>query len=109
MSVRSSYPWRNSTAMPAHPPSAVTTFDPRRHESRQHPGLAALALAVARGTGRPLPPLGGFGVAGPVKDGRIHTTSLPWVLDERELCRVLDLRSVRLVNDFHALALGLPA
>jgi glucokinase len=87
----------------------IRLLETRRYDSRQYPGLAAIALQFARDTGRTLPPFGGFGVAGPVKDGRSHTTNLPWVLDERDLCRVLDLRSVRLANDFHALALGLPA
>jgi glucokinase len=87
----------------------IRLVETRRYDSRQHPGLAAIALQFARDIGRPLPPFGGFGVAGPVKDGRSHTTNLPWVLDERDLCRVLDMRRVRLANDFHALALGLPA
>jgi len=56
-----------------------------------------------------MPRRAGFGVAGPVTNGRSHTTNLPWILDEKELAQALGIDSVRLVNDFHALALGIPA
>jgi glucokinase len=87
----------------------IRLLETRRYDSRQHPGLAAIVLQFARDTGRPLPKFGGFGVAGPVKQGRSHTTNLPWLLDERDLSRALGIPSVRLVNDFHALGLGIPA
>jgi glucokinase len=88
---------------------SVRLVESRRYDSRQYPGLGAIALQFARDSGRPLPAFGGFGIAGPVKDGRAHTTNLPWVVDERDLVRMLAMRSVRLANDFHALALGIPA
>src|SRR5690606_16697325 len=52
-----------------------------------------------------------FGVAGPVKDGRVHTTNLPWVLDARALAATLaspaGAPEVAIVNDFEATARGL--
>ena len=81
----------------------------QRYDSRQYPGLGAICRAFAQELGRPLPAQAGFGVAGPVSGGRSHTTNLPWVIDERELAALLGIRSVRLVNDFHALALGIAA
>jgi glucokinase len=55
----------------------------------------------------------GIGVAGPVErdaEGRetARTTNLPWHLDARALEASLGLERVRLVNDFHAVALGIP-
>lgn len=47
-----------------------------------------------------------FGIAGPVFDGRVRTTNLPWVVDERHLARALDIPRVRLVNDLAAIAVG---
>jgi glucokinase len=47
----------------------------------------------------------GFGVAGPVEHGICKTTNLPWVLDERVLAEALGA-PVSLINDFHAVALG---
>jgi glucokinase len=48
----------------------------------------------------------GFGVAGPIERGVCKTTNLPWVLDERILAEGLGTQ-VSLINDFHAVALGI--
>jgi glucokinase len=48
----------------------------------------------------------GFGVAGPVELGVCKTTNLPWVLDERSLAESIGA-PVSLINDFHAVALGI--
>ena len=50
-----------------------------------------------------------FGVAGPVKRGRVQTTNLPWVLDAKELSRRLGVAQVLLINDLEANAHGIPA
>jgi glucokinase len=47
-----------------------------------------------------------FGIAGPVEDDASRATNLPWVVDARRLEQRLGIRRVRLVNDFHAAALG---
>jgi glucokinase len=80
-----------------------------RYDSRQYPGLGAICRAFAAELGQPIPARAGFGVAGPVTGGRVHTTNLPWVLEEQELARAMGIESVHLANDFHALALGIPA
>jgi glucokinase len=49
-----------------------------------------------------------FDVAGPVIDGRVKTTNLPWVLDERVLVKDLNLKSVYLMNDLEAVARAVP-
>ena len=49
-----------------------------------------------------------FDVAGPVIDGHVHLTNLPWDLEESALCRALDLQSVRLLNDLEAIAHAVP-
>jgi glucokinase len=93
-------------------PAGVPSIELReslRYDSRQYPGLAAICRTFAAEIGRALPRHAGFGVAGPVTGGRSHTTNLPWVLDERELAETLGIDSVQLANDFHALALGIPA
>lgn len=46
-------------------------------------------------------------VAGPVRDGRVRFTNLPWEADEVGLAAGLGLPAVRLVNDLEALAHGL--
>ncbi len=49
-----------------------------------------------------------FGVSGPVVDGRVTTTNLPWELDEQRLQSELKLDSARLINDLAALANSVP-
>lgn len=49
----------------------------------------------------------GFGVAGPVRNGRTQAVNLPWVVDSAALARVMGIRFVALVNDLEAIAHGL--
>jgi glucokinase len=49
-----------------------------------------------------------FGVAGPVVEGRARITNLPWVIEEKKLRAVLNLSSVRLLNDLEATATAVP-
>ncbi|HVC09974.1 MAG TPA: glucokinase [Elusimicrobiota bacterium] len=48
-----------------------------------------------------------LGVAGPVKDGRVEATNLPWEIDARGLSPSLSGAPVRLLNDLEANAWGL--
>ena len=43
-----------------------------------------------------------FDVAGPVINGRVKTTNLPWLMDESTLTKDLNLKSVHLLNDLEA-------
>jgi len=47
-----------------------------------------------------------FGVAGPVFDGKVATTNLPWQLEEVALARDCNIGRVKLLNDFEATASG---
>jgi glucokinase len=47
-----------------------------------------------------------FGVPGPVRDGRLRLTNLPWTLDSRELAAGLDIQHVFLINDLEANGYG---
>jgi glucokinase len=51
-----------------------------------------------------------FAVAGPVIDGRVKTTNLPWLVDEAALAQALNFnqRRVRLINDLEAIARAVP-
>ncbi|MBE3558062.1 MAG: glucokinase [Ktedonobacteraceae bacterium] len=49
-----------------------------------------------------------FGVAGPVINGRVKTTNLPWELDERALQNELGIGRVTLLNDLVSIAHALP-
>ena len=48
-----------------------------------------------------------FGVPGPVRDGRLRLTNLPWTLDSRVLARDLSIDHVFLINDLEANGYGI--
>ena len=48
-----------------------------------------------------------FGVPGPVRDGRLRLTNLPWTLDNRELAANLGIQHVFLINDLEANGYGI--
>jgi glucokinase len=49
-----------------------------------------------------------FGCPGPVRDGRLKLTNLPWVLDARELRAGLGIEHIFLINDLEANGYGIP-
>ena len=48
-----------------------------------------------------------FGVPGPVRDGRLRLTNLPWTLDTFELTKSLNIPHVYLINDLEANGYGI--
>jgi glucokinase len=50
-----------------------------------------------------------FDVAGPVINGHVKTTNLPWTLEEETLASDLDLKAAHLMNDLEAVARAVPA
>jgi glucokinase len=49
-----------------------------------------------------------FGCPGPVRDGRLKLTNLPWTLDTRDLTKSLGLEHIFLINDLEANGYGIP-
>src|SRR5438270_8926157 len=49
-----------------------------------------------------------FAVAGPVLENRAEVTNLKWGIDALELAEVFGVRQISLINDFYAIALGVP-
>ena len=47
-----------------------------------------------------------FGVAGPIVDGCVKTTNLPWIIDSQVLRQALKIDTVYLLNDLEAAAYG---
>jgi len=48
-----------------------------------------------------------FGIAGPVVDGQVKTTNLPWLVDAKKLAATLKFKAVSLLNDLEAAAYGI--
>jgi glucokinase len=48
-----------------------------------------------------------FGIAGPVHNGRVETSNLPWVIERSRLAKQIDLPATLLINDLEANAWGI--
>ncbi|MDE2314366.1 MAG: glucokinase [Elusimicrobia bacterium] len=82
-------------------PAALDIYPSRDYDSL---GAALKAFTAKHGAGVAAACLG---VAGPVKDGRVEATNLPWDIDARALSPFLGGAPVRLLNDLEANAWGL--
>ena len=74
-----------------------------RFPARDYSGLEEI---VREFLGGDLPTSACFGVPGPVRDGRLRLTNLPWTLDSRELAHNLKIEHVFLINDLEANGYG---
>ena len=55
------------------------------------------------------PEIACFGIAGPVHNGRVETSNLPWVIEQSRLSRQIELPATLLINDLEANAWGIGA
>jgi len=76
-----------------------------RFSSSQYQGLGAVIREFIKGSEVRLA-ASAFGVAGPVVNQVCKTTNLPWIVDATALSKELGA-PVGLINDFHAVALGI--
>jgi glucokinase len=74
--------------------------------SRDHSGLDEIVgQFVAKQSLRP--DVACFGVAGPVRNGKVETSNLPWTVEASRLAGELHLPSTMLINDLEANAWGI--
>ena len=78
----------------------------RTYSSQQHTSLEEMVATFLRESPGKLAHVC-IGVAGPVREGRVEATNLPWSVDGVSLARRLGLGSVILINDLEANAWGL--
>jgi glucokinase len=79
----------------------------KEYASREFPSLEAVLREFVGGVSpKPKVTSAAFGVAGPVVNGRVVATNLPWVVDSRIIGRKLGIKRVTLLNDLVALSLG---
>jgi len=55
------------------------------------------------------PDLACFGIAGPVHNGRVETSNLPWIIEQSRLAKQIELPGTLLINDLEANAWGIGA
>ena len=77
--------------------------------SADYPNLQAIVTEFLAKVNKPVD-RACFAVPGPVIEGRVKTTNLPWVIEESALAQELNLnaRSVHLINDLEAIARAVP-
>jgi glucokinase len=83
-----------------------TIIERRVFPSAAYPSLEALVGEFLGQRGKEIS-RACFGIAGPVSEDSCRTTNLRWVVEARSLERTLGVPRVTLVNDFHALAVGI--
>ncbi len=74
--------------------------------SRDYPGLEQIVARFVQQT-KAHTDVACFGVAGPVNNGRVQTSNLPWVVEAKSLAAELHIREALLINDLEASAWGL--
>jgi glucokinase len=82
---------------------SATIFPSRRYSS-----LDKIVTEFVRTSGM-RPTQACFGVAGPVTNGRVETSNLPWTIESRRLADELNLKSTTLINDLEATGWGIAA
>lgn len=90
----------------AAPEGAVTAVQVLR--SADHAGLLDAIRAYLSAQGLPRPRAAGLAVAAPITGDRVRMTNHHWQFSQRELQAALGLQTLRVINDFTALALALP-
>ena len=76
--------------------------------SREHQGLGEIVTRFLDESGT-RPEAACFGIAGPVRNGRVETSNLPWVIEQGVLANQIHLAATLLINDLEASAWGIGA
>ena len=76
--------------------------------SREHHELGEIVRLFLNDSGT-RPEAACFGIAGPVRNGRVETSNLPWVIEQSRLAKQIQLPATLLINDLEASAWGIGA
>lgn len=80
----------------------------RVFRSREHSELGEIVSKFLDESGT-RPEVACFGIAGPVRNGRVETSNLPWVIEQSRLAKQIHLPATLLINDLEASAWGIGA
>lgn len=76
--------------------------------SREHSELGEIVVQFLKDS-RTQPQAACFGIAGPVRNGRVETSNLPWVIEQSKLAKQIQMPATFLINDLEATAWGIGA
>jgi glucokinase len=80
----------------------------RTFPSREHSELGEIVTQFLDSSSTK-PEAACFGIAGPVRNGRVETSNLPWVIEQSRLAKQIHLPATLLINDLEASAWGIGA
>jgi glucokinase len=80
----------------------------RVYPSREHSEFGEIVSQFLDDSGT-RPEVACFGIAGPVRNGRVETSNLPWVIEQSRLAKQIHLPATLLINDLEASAWGIGA
>ena len=73
--------------------------------SREHHELGEIVEKFLEDSGE-RPEVACFGIAGPVRNGRVETSNLPWIIEQSRLAKQIHTPATLLINDLEASAWG---
>lgn len=73
--------------------------------SREHHELGEIVEKFLEDSGQQ-PDVACFGIAGPVRNGRVETSNLPWIIEQSRLAQQIHTPATLLINDLEASAWG---
>ncbi len=76
--------------------------------SREHSELGEIVTQFLEDSDT-RPEVACFGIAGPVRNGRVETSNLPWIVEQSRLAKQIHLPATLLINDLEASAWGIGA
>jgi glucokinase len=76
--------------------------------SREYGEFGEIVTKFLRDSGD-RPEVACFGIAGPVRNGRVETSNLPWIIEQSRLAEETQLPNTLLINDLEANAWGIGA
>jgi glucokinase len=76
--------------------------------SREYNGLGEIVSKFLKESNA-RPEVACFGIAGPVHNGRVETSNLPWIIEQSRLAQQIQLPTTLLINDLEANAWGIGA
>lgn len=76
--------------------------------SRDYSGLGEIVAKFLQDEGV-RPEVACFGIAGPIMNGRVETSNLPWIIEQSKLAKQTQTPATFLINDLEASAWGLAA
>jgi len=78
------------------------------YPSREYSDLGAIVSKFLTDSAA-RPEVACFGIAGPVHNGRVETSNLPWIIEQARLAKQIQLPATLLINDLEANAWGIGA